>query len=84
MRKEVIARQQQRPVIEKSAFLTVTVKRRAGAEQVAVAVHVVDPVDRRPVFVAPQGRHRVGGLLAVVGMFPDAGCNIGQCVRGVG
>ena len=42
--------------------------RHAAAEQVAVAVDVVDAPDRRPVLVAAQARHRVGGVFARVGV----------------
>ncbi|ENO95722.1 putative metal-dependent RNase [Thauera phenylacetica B4P] len=57
-------------------------QRRAGAHQVAVAVHVVHPADRRPVLVAAQAGHRVGGELAAVGVGPLAGDRL-RGVRGV-
>nr|GEZ22423.1 hypothetical protein [Tanacetum cinerariifolium] len=45
---------------------------RYGANQVAVAEHVVDATDRRPVFAFDQRGDRVYGLLAAVRMAPFA------------
>ena len=42
----------------------------AGAEQIAIAVNVVDPGDRGPEFVLARPGRRKGGLLARVGMVP--------------
>lgn len=43
---------------------------RAGADEVAVAVDVVDTADWGPVFVGLDPRERVGGLFASVGVWP--------------
>ena len=57
--------------------------RRAGAEQVAVAVRVVDAAHRRPVLIADEAPQRIGRLLAAVRVAPlplDDGL---RCVRGM-
>ena len=46
---------------------------RTGADQVAVAVDVVDAAHRRPELVLARPRRRVGGLLARVGVVPVVG-----------
>jgi hypothetical protein len=47
--------------------LRVALHRRAGADEVTVAVGIVDPSDRAPVFVRPRGAGREAALGAAVG-----------------
>src|SRR3569833_2153746 len=58
-------------------------RRRAGADEVAVAVGLVDAAYRRPVLVLPQRRQRVGRLLPGVGVLPVGGEQRRRRVRGV-
>ena len=56
---------------------------RAGADQVAVAVGVVDPGHRRPELVLAHPRRREGRLLARVGALPRGGGHRSRGVRRV-
>ena len=47
--------------------------RRTGAEEIAIAVNVVDPGDGRPEFVFARPRRGIGGLLARIGPVPFVG-----------
>src|SRR5450830_102111 len=62
--------------------LSVVLDRRAGADQVAVAEHVVDTAHRRPVLAFDQRRHRVHRLFAAVRVEPLAD-DFRRGVRGV-
>src|SRR5262245_35106272 len=58
-------------------------ERHAAAEQVPIAVDVVDTRDRRPVFGAAERSGRIGGLFAPVRMTPVVGgyrCRRMRCV----
>src|SRR4051812_2675966 len=57
--------------------------RRAGADQVAVAVRVVNAADAGPEFVRHGPGGRVGGLLAAISMGPLVGSHRAGGVRGV-
>src|SRR5580704_515412 len=46
--------------------------RRAGANEVAVSINIVHAVDRRPVFIDPEGAGRKAGGLARIGPVPFA------------
>src|SRR3954468_13648871 len=54
---------------------------RARADQVLVAVDVVQPADRRPELVLAHPVRRISGVLARIGPLPAVG---GQHLRGVG
>jgi hypothetical protein len=51
---------------------------------VPVAVNVVHPVDGRPVLVAAQGIHRVGGQFTGIGVLPCVRDDVCQRVGCVG
>src|SRR5688572_14029337 len=61
----------------------VRVHRRAGADEVAVAVGVVDAADEGPELAFAQPRPRVGGLLAAVLVRPRVADQRRGRVRGV-
>ena len=42
----------------------------AGADQVAITISIVDAVDRRPIFVDPEGARRIASLFAGIGTIP--------------
>src|SRR5262245_38635567 len=57
-------------------------RRGAGADQVAVAVGLVDPAHRGPVLAPAVARQRIGRLLPLVVVLPVGGEQHGRCVRG--
>src|SRR5436189_3019975 len=57
--------------------------RRAGAEQISVAVNIVDPRDRGPEFVVACPRRGKRRLFARVGAVPFVGSNLSRAVRRV-
>src|SRR5215469_14368394 len=58
-------------------------RRGAGADQVAVAVGLVDPAHRGPVLGPVVARQRIGGLRPLVVVLPVGGEQHGRRVRGV-
>jgi hypothetical protein len=61
--------------------LDVDFHQRAAADQVAVALDIVDAVDRRPVFVDAEGVGREAGLFAAMGAIPIADEVLPACAR---
>src|SRR5438552_3842331 len=53
----------------------------AGADQMAIAVHVVDAPHRRPEFMLAGPGRRESGLLARIGTVPFIRNDGGGCVR---
>src|ERR1700724_572687 len=62
--------------------LDISFHRRAGANEVAVSINIVHAVDRRPVFIDPEGAGWKAGSLARIGPVPFAD-EVFDGVRGV-
>src|SRR3954452_5457423 len=81
-KKDVLARNAcNSPVAMRFLGSGVRLDRRARADQVLVAVDVVQPAHRRPELVLAHPARRIGGVLARIGPFPAVG---GQHLGGVG
>src|ERR1700694_1666672 len=67
-------------IVPSLRWLRVILDRRAGANQIAVAIDIVDPSDRRPVFVRARSAGGEAALGAAIGARPRV---VGNVVHGV-